>query len=246
MDRLIYLAMSGAKWTMERQASVAHNLANATSTGYRAEEHRLRAVPVVSDALPSRAFVVDASVGNDFSAGPLQLTGRPLDVAVNGKGWFAVQLPDGSEGYTRNGNFELSDAGVLQTRDGLPVLGDGGPITVPPDNEISIGTDGTISVIPASGAKNAVNAVGRMKLVNPPEADLQRRSDGLFQLKSGGAAPLDERVTVAGGYIEGSNVNVVDQMVEMIALSRQFEMQTKMLQNAQENDRAASQLLGNR
>lgn len=243
MDRLIYLAMSGAKWTMERQDAVASNLANATSAGYRAEEHRLRAVPVVSDALPSRAFVVDASVGNDFTPGPLQQTGGTLDAAVKGSGWFTVQLPDGSEAYTRNGNFQLSPDGVLQTRDGLPVMGDGGPITIPPDNQVSIGNDGTISVVPSTGAKNAVNAVGRLKLVNPPDADLQRRADGLFQLRGGGSAPQDEKVVVAGGYIEGSNVNVVDQMVQMIALSHQFEMQTKMLQNAEENDKAASQML---
>ena len=243
MDRLIYTAMTGAKHTLGQQAAVSHNLANANSTGFRAELHKLRAVPVQSEGLPTRAFVVDASIAADFTPGPLQQTGRPFDVAVQGRGWLAVQLPDGSEGYTRNGSLEVSPNGVLQTRNGLPVLGEGGPITIPPDNEILIGRDGSISAVQAGGAQNVVNAIGQLKLVNPPEESLMRGEDGLFRLTDGGVAPADEAVQVAGGFLEGSNVNVVDQMVTMIALSRQFEMQTKMLQTAQSNDQAATQLL---
>jgi len=244
MDRLIYTAMTGAKHTMGQQAAVSNNLANATSTGFRTEMHKLRAVPVISDATyDSRAFVVDASVATDFTPGPLQQTGRNLDVAVEGKGWFAVQLADGSEAYTRDGSFEVSANGVLQTRNGLPVVGDGGPITLPPDNEIVIGKDGSISAVPSSGARNQVNVVGRLKLVNPPEAELQRGEDGLFRQANGNPAPVDENVQVASGYLEGSNVNVVDQMVTMISLARQFEMQTKMLQTAEANDQSATQIL---
>ncbi len=243
MDRLIYTAMSGAKHTMGQQAAVSHNLANATTTGFRAEMHKLRAVPVQGEGLPTRAFVVDASVATNFEAGPLQQTGRAFDVAVEGKGWLAVQLPDGSEGYTRNGSLEVSPNGVLQTRGGLPVLGDGGPITIPPDNEVLIGKDGTISAMRGGGAQNVVNNLGQLKLVNPPETSLVRGDDGLFRLRDGGAAPRDEAVQVAGGYLEGSNVSVVDQMVSMIALARQFDMQTKMLQTAQQNDQAAAQVL---
>ncbi len=244
MDKLIYTAMTGAKHTLGQQAAVAHNLANATSTGFRAEMHKLRAVEVQNSPLPSRAFVVDASVANDFTAGPLQYSGRTYDVAVEGKGWFAVQGADGGEAYTRNGSFELSAEGVLQTRDGRLVLGDGGPLTIPPDNDIVIGKDGSISAIPATGDRNAVNVIGRLKLVNPPEADLRRGEDGLFRLADGAPAALDEAVQVAGGYLEGSNVNVVDQMVSMIALARQFEMQTQLLQKAEANDQAANRLLG--
>ncbi len=243
MDRLIYTAMTGAKHTLGQQAAVAHNLANANSTGFRAEMHKLRAVPVQGEGLATRAFVVDASVATDFTPGSMQQTGRAFDVAVQGKGWLAVQLPDGTEGYTRNGSLELSPNGVLQTRGGLPVLGDGGPITIPPDTEILIGKDGSISALNASGAQNVVNVVGQLKLVNPPEETLTRGDDGYFRLAAGGAAPVDETVQVAGGFLEGSNVNVVDQMVTMIALARQFEMQTKMLQTAQSNDQAASQIL---
>jgi flagellar basal-body rod protein FlgF len=246
MDRLIYTAMTGAKHTMGQQAAVSHNLANATSTGFRAELHKLRAVPVQGEGLPTRAFVVDASVATNFEPGPLQQTGRALDVAVEGKGWLAVQLPDGTEAYTRNGSLELSANGVVQTRSGLPVLGETGPLTIPPDNEFLIGKDGTISALQAGGAENVVNVVGRLKLVNPDEASLTRGDDGLFRVQGGGAAPLDENVRVAGGFLEGSNVSVVDQMVTMISLARQFDMQTKMLQTAEANDRAATQVLAAR
>src|SRR5574340_383385 len=243
MDKLIYTAMTGAKHLFDRQAAVAHNLANATSTGYRAEEHRLRAVPVVSQALPTRAFAVDASIGADFTPGPMTQTGRPLDIAVHGKGWIALAMPDGSEAYTRNGSLELNVNGVLQTRNGIPVASDGGTISIPPDNEITIGQDGTISLKPTTGAANAVTQVGQIKLVNPPEEDLVRGADGLFRLRDGDAAPADPNVKIAGGFVEGSNVNVVDQLVSMISLARQYETQVRLLQTAQENDRQAQQLL---
>jgi flagellar basal-body rod protein FlgF len=243
MDRLIYTAMTGASATMGQEAAVSHNLANATSTGFKAELHRLRAVPVQNALMPTRAFVVDASVQDDLSTGPLQHTNRPFDVAVQGKGWFAVQMPDGTEGYTRNGNFEVSANGILQTRGGLPVMGSGGPITVPPDVEVAIGVDGTVSTVARTGARNSTSAVDQLKLVNPPEADLRRGPDGFFRLAAGGAAPADPAVKVAAGYLEGSNVNVVEQMVSMISLARQYEMQTRMLSTAQEMDRSAGQLV---
>ena len=243
MDRLIYTAMTGASATMGQEAAVAHNMANATSTGFKTELHKLRAVQVQNAQMPTRAFVVDASVSDDFSTGPLQHTNRPLDMAVPGKGWFAVQMPDGSEGYTRNGNFEINANGILQTRTGLPVIGSGGPVTLPPDVEVAVGTDGTISTVPRTGARNSTSTVDQLKLVNPPEAELVRGGDGYFRLAGGNPAPADPAVRVASGYLEGSNVNVVEQMVSMISLARQYEMQTKMLSTAQEMDRAASQLV---
>ncbi len=250
MDRLIYTAMTGAAQTMGRQAAVAHNLANVTSTGYRAEEHRLRAVPVQSRntpaPLPTRAFAVDASTHTDYTPGPMQYTGRPLDIAVQGSGWIALAMPDGSEAYTRNGSLEMSVNGVLQTRAGIPVQGDGGSITVPPDVKVSIALDGTVSVIPESGAQNTVNNIGRIKLVNPDEAELVRGGDGLFRSRGGDPAPVSEPTQLASGYLEGSNVNPVDQMVSMISLARQFEMQVKMLQTADQNDRSATQVISAR
>lgn len=248
MDRLIYTAMTGAAQLLNRQAAVAHNLANVSSAGYKAEEHRLRAVQVQTQnvgTLPTRAFAVDASVSNDLSSGPVQYTGRPLDVAVQGRGWLTVALPDGTEAYTRNGNLQIDVNGTLQNASGLPVQGDGGPISIPPDQKVEFGRDGTISIIPQTGAQTT-SAVGRIKLVNPPEADLVRGPDGLFRLRAGGVAPLDETVKVMPGYTEGSNVNPVEQMVSMISLARQFEMQLKMISNSETNDRAATQILANR
>jgi len=243
MDRLIYTAMSGAKQAFLQQAGVAHNLANAATTGYRAMEHKFRAVDVVGGSLPTRAFTVDASVANTFEPGPLATTGRPLDVAVQGAGWIAVETPEGGEAYTRNGALQVNAAGQLQTADGYNVLGDGGPIAIPPDNRISIAPDGTVSVVPLFGTPNNSNPVGRIKLVNPPEADLVRGGDGLFRLPNGQVADADANVKLAPETLEGSNVNSVDAMVNLISLARQFEMQVKMLQNADANDRAAAQLL---
>jgi flagellar basal-body rod protein FlgF len=251
MDRLRYTAMTGASGTMSRQAAVAHNLANVTTHGYRAEEHRLRAVQVQTHnrtpaALPTRAFAVDASTHSDFSEGALMHTGGTYDVAVRGKGWLAVALPDGTEAYTRNGSFETSENGILQTKTGVPVQGDGGPITIPPDARVTIGSDGTISVVPQGGAQNAINVVGRLKLVNPPETDLVRGEDGLFRMNTGDAAPQDDTARVASGYLENSNVNPVEQMVSMISLARQFEMQMRMITTAEANDRSATQVLAPR
>lgn len=243
MDRLIYTAMSGAKQVFNQQAGVAHNLANATTDGYRAQEHRFRSVPVRGEGMPTRAFVVDASVADVFDQGPLMFTGRVLDVAVQGKGWIAVQTPEGGEAYTRAGSLKVDANGQLQTKSGLNVVGDGGPITIPPDSRITVAADGTISIVPEGGAPNTVNVVGRIKLVNPPEANLVRGGDGLFRLQGGEAAPLDENLRLATETVEGSNVNVVDAMVSMISLARQFEMQVKMLQTADQNARQAGQVL---
>ncbi|WP_371324733.1 flagellar basal body rod protein FlgF [Dechloromonas sp. ZY10] len=243
MDRLIYTAMTGAKHVFMQQAGTANNLANASTIGFKAQEHRFRAVPVVSEAMPTRAFTVDTSVADVFDEGPLMLTGRNLDVAVKGRGWLAVQLPDGSEAYTRAGSLDVDVNGLLQTKSGHLVLGDGGPISIPPDNNIEIAPDGTISVVPTFGARNNTNAIGRMKLVNPPEGELVRGGDGLFRLRDGQPAVQDDAVRLAPGSLEGSNVNVTDAMVNLISLARQFELQTKMLQTADQNAQRADQLL---
>lgn len=243
MDKLIYTAMSGAKQAFLQQAGIAQNLANANSTGYRAMENRFRAVPIQGEGLPTRAFTVTASVADTFEQGPLMTTGRPLDVAVQGAGWIAVETPDGGEAYTRNGALQVNAAGQLQTAAGMNVMGDGGPIAIPPDNRISVAPDGTVSVVPLFGTPNNSNPVGRIKLVNPPENELVRGPDGLFRLKSGQAADADANVRVAPGTLEGSNVNSVDAMVSMISAARQFEMQVKMMQTADTNARSAGQIL---
>jgi flagellar basal-body rod protein FlgF len=243
MDRLIYTAMTGAKHAFLQQAGVAQNLANASTTGYRAMEHRFRAVPVQGEGAPTRAFVVDASVGDVFDQGPMMATGRPFDVAVLGAGWIAVETSDGREAYTRAGNLQVNTNGQLQTASGLNVLSDGGPIAIPPDNSITISPDGTISAVPLFGTPNNVNVIGRMKLVNPPENELVRGDDGLFRTKSGTAADVDENVKLASETLEGSNVNPVDAMVNMISVARQFEMHMQLLQTAEANYSKASQIL---
>jgi flagellar basal-body rod protein FlgF len=200
---------------------------------------------VLGAGAPTRAFAVDASLANVFEQGPLTVTGRPLDVAVNGAGWIAVQGADGREAYTRAGNLKTDANGVLQTSSGFNVLGEGGPISLPPDNNITIAPDGTVSSIPrlGAGAINNASAVGRIKLVNPPENDLVRGDDGLFRTRNGDETVADENVKLVPEALEGSNVNSVDSMVRMISLARQFEMQIKMLQTADSNARAATQIL---
>jgi len=243
MDRLIYTAMTGAKHALEQQATTSHNLANATTTGFRAQIDQFRAVPVQGAILSTRAFVVDSTTGSDFRAGAIQQTGRELDVAVQGDGWIAVQAADGSEAYTRNGSLKQDENGVLLTRDGLTVMGDGGPLSIPPGRNIAMGKDGTISLVPDGSEATGLTTVGRLKLVNPPEADLVRGDDGLFRLKDGEAAEADSNVVLISGALESSNVNVVDEMVNMISLARQFDMQMKLLQHAENNDSKAAQLL---
>jgi flagellar basal-body rod protein FlgF len=243
MDRMIYTAMTGAKHILEQQATNSHNLANVNSAGFRAQLDAFRAVPVVSEGLPTRAFVVDATVGTDFTPGVLQQTGRDLDVAIQGKGWLTVIRPDGSEGYTRNGALRVSENGLLQNSSGHILMGENGPIAVPPDETITIGRDGTVSTVFNNFEPGAVNVLGRLRLVNPPEAMLVRGKDGLFEMKNGQPAPLDPDVQLVSGALEGSNVNVVEAMVNMISLARQFDFQMKLLENAENNANKASQIL---
>jgi flagellar basal-body rod protein FlgF len=241
MDKLIYTAMTGAKHDMLRQDVLSHNLANATTPGFRGQTMAFRAVPL-QNAGDTRVFAVESTPGANFAPGPIQATGNPLDIAVNGPGWISVEAA-GGEAYTRNGGLAISAEGVLQTRDGRSVLSDGGPINVPPNHSISIERDGTVAATPNGSAVKSVVALGRIKLVNPPEANLVRGDDGLFRLKGGGTAELDPTVGLASGAIEGSNINPVEALVSMIALARQFDLHMKMLQNAENNSRQAAQLL---
>jgi flagellar basal-body rod protein FlgF len=243
MDRLIYTAASGAKHILEQQATTSNNLANVSTTGFRAQLDTFRAVPVQSEGLPTRAFVVDNTIGADFSSGALQVTGRDLDVAVKGRGWIAVQNADGTESYTRNGALQINQNGVLQTSNGLAIAGEGGPITIPPDVTVSVGNDGTISTLSTTTVPAAPTVLGRIKLVNPNEADLVRGDDGLFRMKDGSSAPADPAVSVAGGALENSNVSAVDSMVSMISLARSLDTQMSLLKNAENNAAKATQIL---
>ena len=243
MDRLIYTAASGAKHILEQQATTSNNLANVNTTGFRAQLDVFRAVPVQSEGLPTRAFVVNSTAAADFTPGALQVTGRELDVAVKGEGWLAVQMPDGTEAYTRNGSLQTSQNGLLTTASGATIAGEGGPITIPPDVTVTVGGDGTISTISTTDQPAAANILGRLKLVNPPTENMVRGDDGLFRLKDGGTAQVDPAVRVAGGALEGSNVSAVDSMVSMISLARSFETQMSLLKNAENNAAKATQIL---
>jgi len=241
MDRLIYTAMSGARYTLERQATLAQNLANASTNGYRADTVAFRAVPLNAQAPGTRVFAVETTTGSDFTPGPMQSTGRNLDVAVQGSGWITVQASDGNEAYTRAGALQVGPDGTLQLPSGLAVQGTGGPLVAPDGAELEIASDGTISA-KSPGTKN-LTAVGQLKLVNPDTADLVKGGDGLFRTRSGDPADADPTVRVSGGSLEASNVNPIDAMVGMISAARQFEMQTKMLTNAEQNDQKAATLL---
>jgi flagellar basal-body rod protein FlgF len=243
MDRLIYIAMTGAQQLLQQQAVTAHNLANASTTGYKAEATAFRVAPVVGPGMPTRAYAMDTTTGADLTPGALQPTGRDLDVAIEGDGFLAVQARDGTEAYTRQGSLSLDGDGQLTTRSGLTVLGDGGPIVVPPDSKVSLGRDGTVSVVSFGQTAANVTVVGKLKLVNPDRTDVVKGQDGLFRTRSGQPAEDDPAVSVAGGMLESSNVNSVTAMVEMINLARQFEMHMKLLQNAEANEQRAAQLL---
>jgi len=238
MDRLIYLSMAGAKATMQRQDVLANNLANASTTGFRAEMQAFRAVPVRGDGASTRVYALESTIGNDTRAGPLQRTGRGLDVAAQGNAWFAVQALDGTEAYTRNGGFQVSAEGQLVTSAGLPVLGDGGPITLPVGASIEVADDGSIS---STVGNERPQQAGRLKLVSP-EAPLLRGTDGLFRGPEGDLT-ADPAARVQGGALEGSNVNPIETMVAMIAAARQFEHQMKMIQGAEQREQGAAKLL---
>ena len=239
MDRLIYLAMAGAKATMQRQDVLAHNLANASTNGFRAEMQAFRAVPVLGDGASTRVYALESTIGYDDRAGPVQTTGRPLDVAPLGKAWLAVQSLDGTEAYTRAGSLQISAEGQLVTPSGLPVLGDGGPIAVPAGATLEVAGDGTMT---ASTGRGKPQPVGRLKLVTP-EAPMTRGDDGLFRAGDG-ELPANPAARLQSGALEGSNVSPVETMVAMIAAARQFEQQMKALQGAEQREQGAAKLLG--
>ena len=240
MDRLIYTAAAGARALMQRQDGLSQNLANANTPGFRADQVAFRAVPVRGEGATTRVVSLEATAGFDDRSGPIQSTGRNLDVALRGAGYIAVQSLDGTEAYTRHGGLQVSAEGVLVAHDGLPVTGEGGTLNIPAGTTVSIAADGTVSAKPADGP---AQTVGRIKLVNPGAGELRKGADGLLHTATGEDLATDETVRLAPGALEGSNVNVIEAMVGMIAAARQYETQIKLLQNAEQNDQRATQLL---
>jgi flagellar basal-body rod protein FlgF len=246
MDRVVYVAMAGANQALDQHSSVSNNLANVSTSGFRAQLNAFRAVPLEGDGNPTRVFTVTSTPYFDQTSGPITQTGRDLDVAINGQGWFTVQKPDGSEAYTRKGSFQTDADGQLRTADGMMVVGQNGPIVVPPGSTVQIGKDGTVSALGAGQAKTAIVALGKLKMVNPPTGALERSDDGYFRLTGNNnakTADADPTVTLVPGAQEGSNVNSVQSMVDLISLSRRFETQMKMIQTVDNNDQRANSLL---
>jgi flagellar basal-body rod protein FlgF len=242
--------MTGASQTLEQQATIANNLANTSTTGFRAQLSAFRDAPLLSgeqigtsDNDVTRTYVMGSTPAADFTPGPIEQTGNPLDLAIQGPGWLAVQAADGNEAYTRAGNLHVSADGQLVNASELPVLGNGGPIAVPPGSQVTIGKDGTVSVLGAGDSPNAIAVVDQLRLVNPNPQNLTRGDDGLFRTTDGAEAEADPTVQVDQGALEGSNVNPVSAMVDMISNARQYEMQMKMLQMADGNEQSANQIL---
>lgn len=240
MDRMLYIAMSGARQLTRAQALVANNLANANTAGFRADQLALEARPVYGPGQPARVYVQAQGVGFDAGAGALTSTGRDLDVAISGAGYIAVQAPDGREAYTRAGNLQVSANGQLTTGQGWPVLGNGGPIALPPTEKLEIGADGTISGLPTGGDATTLAVLDRIKLVAPDPRTLTKTEQGLLRPSDGSTAAAAAGVTLVSGQLESSNVNAVEQMTAMIGYARQYEMQIKMMTVARDDaDRSA-------
>lgn len=236
--------MSGAKEILNAQTANNANLANANTIGFRADLTAFQTQQVTGAGLPSRAYATDDSVGWDSTQGVLQSTGRPLDVAIQGPGWIAVQASDGTEAYTRAGDLHVDPSGLLMTAAGNPVLGDSGPITVPPENSIAIGADGSVSIVPQGQPVTTISVVGRIKLVNPPVSQLERGADGLFRSTTPDTpVSADASVHLVPGALESSNVNIAETMANMIELARNYEVQVKAMKTAEDNATESSKLL---
>lgn len=243
MDRSVYIAMTGATQTMRAQDAVSHNLANASTVGFKSELSAFQSVPVLGPGATTRINAVAQGVGQDDTQGSVQHTGRTLDIAVNGPGWIAVQAPDGSEAYTRAGDLQLGSDGSLTDARGNPVMGTGGPITVPDSAQIAIGKDGTISTVPMGQGPNTIASVGQIKLVNPDPTQMSEGTDGLMHMTDGSNADADSTVTVTSGALEASNVNPSSELVKMISLSRQYEMQVRSIKTAEDDADDSTKLL---
>ncbi len=244
MDKVLYVAMTGARENMLAQQVHANNLANATTTAFKSDLEQARAMRVLGDGYESRVYSMSERPGTNLESGTLMETGRDLDFAIDGDGWLAVRGPDGNEVYTRNGGLQINAANQLVTGSGLPVLGNGDiPIVIPPAENIFIGNDGTITIRPLGENAAEVALVDQLKLVRPQEGELFKGRDGFMHTDNDVPLPQALDVRVRSGYLEASNVNAVSDLTAMISLSRQFEMQVKMMKTAEENSSAAAKIL---
>jgi flagellar basal-body rod protein FlgF len=243
MDRMLYVAMSGAKQTMLAQQANNHNMANVNTTGFLADLNAFRSMQAYGPGYETRVYSMTERPGVDYSAGFVNHTGRDLDIAVEDNGFIAVMANDGTEAYTRAGDLRVESGGQLVNGAGLPVMGNGGPIAIPPAQKITIGGDGTISIVPVGQPANAQVLIDRIKLVSANEQELTKSADGLIRHKQGIDLEADGSLRVISGALQSSNVNVVDSLVNMISLSRHYESQVKLMKTADEMDSQTDRLL---
>jgi len=245
MDRALYIAMSGAKQNTLGQSAHANNLANASTNGFRSDYTQSRAMGVFGDYYPTRAYAMTERPASDLREGPLIETGRNMDTAIAGEGWFAVVGPEGDEVYTRAGELSVAPDGRLLNASGLQLIGDGGPVVLPEFEKIDISTAGIITIQPMGEDPAAVAEPVQLKLVNPDPQALEKGEDGLFRFRDPAAPPAlaDPNVSIISGFTEGSNVNAVTELTSLIALNRQYEMQVKLMKRVDENASSTTQLL---
>ena len=243
MDRLIHTSLSALKAAMARQTVTANNLANASTTGFRAEMASVRPLWLTGPGLPDRVYASEEVVAANMTGAATVATGKPLDVAVNGDALLTVQAENGDEAYTRRGDLLVSASGLLTTGDGHPVLGEGGPITIPPADLIRIDGDGTLWMTPLGGEGSAAQKIDRLKLASPTGSNVVKHIDGLFRVRGGGALPDDPTATVTAGALEGSNVNPTTALVDMIEAARSWETQIKLLTTARDLDTETTSLM---
>ena len=240
---MIYLAMTGAMQTEIAQSINANNLANIATTGFKSDLHSFSSVPIEGPGIESRVNAVVEAYGTDLSAGAVLSTGRDLDIAIQGRGFFAVQAPDGTEAYSRAGDLHLDTGGLLRTGAGHLILGDGGPVAVPPNITLTIGSDGTVSIQPIGQGPETLAVVDRIKMVDPDATRLSKGSDGLLHLPDGETAAANAEIRLTAGALEQSNVNVAMTLVNMIELTRQYEMQINVIRTSREDADAAAQMM---
>jgi len=244
MDKALYIAMTGARHNMLAQTAHANNLSNLNTTGFRADFAQARSMPVYyGPGQPTRAYSLTESPASDFAQGPLNTTGRDMDVAINGVRFIAVIGPDGTEAYTRAGNLKVDTNGILRTANGLAVLGNAGQIALPPFEKLSVGSDGSLSLVALGQGPEALVEADRIKLVNPQLQNLEKGADGLYRQRDGEAAPPAAEVRLVSGALEGSNVSAINEFTQILSLSRQYEMQVKLMKDVEQNSEASAQLL---
>lgn len=244
MDRLIYSSLAAMRGSMARQTAVANNLANAQTPGFRADLAEAQSLWLrSSDGLETRAMGSEEVVAADMRAGTISQTGRDLDIALAGDAMLTVQADNGEEAYTRRGDLQMSQSGLLTTGDGKPVQGSSGPIMLPPADSVTINGDGRIFIVPVGGDASQPQEVDRIRLVTPTGSDAVKGLDGLFRVRGGGALPEDPDAKVIGRSLESSNVASTEALVEMIEASRSWDAQLKMIGDAKDMDEATTGLM---